>query len=128
LIDEEVGRKRGLSSIPLKGGYKMVKGLRPGFVPGVVDFLLDEFCQALQPFYAKWAEQPAEGRPSLQEALRREQDQVAEALLGVTDRRADRSTNRAVIKVYRKLRSTAKGHVKEALPGLGRAIEPFLKG
>ena len=47
-------------------------------------------------------------------------------LFGETDKRANRSTNRVIVKVYRKLRGKAKGHVIEALPGLGRAIEPFL--
>ena len=46
LVDDEVARKRGLTAMPLKAGYKMVKGLKPGFVPGVVDFLLEEFCQS----------------------------------------------------------------------------------
>ncbi len=126
LVDSEVARKRGLMAIPLKAGYKVVKGFRPGFVPGVVDFLLDEFCQALDPFYQRWQESPADSRPTLAEALRRESDQVGEALLGVTDRRVDRSTNRPVVKVYRKLRGTAKKHVIEALPGLGQAIEGHL--
>ncbi|RMG06269.1 MAG: hypothetical protein D6731_26205 [Planctomycetota bacterium] len=122
-----MARKRGLRAMALKAGYKTVKGLRPGFVPAVVDFLLDEFCAALDPFYRRWSEGPADARPPLARALEAERDAVAEALLGVTDRRADRSTNRVVVKIYRKLRPTAKEHVLEALPGLGRSIEPFLR-
>ena len=126
LVDSEVSSKRGLMAIPLKAGYKVVKGFRPGFVGGVVDFLLDEFCQALDPFYQRWHETPVESRPNLTQALVRESDQVAEALLAVTDRRAERSTNRSIVKVYRKLRGTGKRHVIDALPGLGRTIEPHL--
>jgi hypothetical protein len=126
LIDDEVARKRGLLAIPLKAGFKVVKGFRPGFIPKVVDHLLPEFCEALEPLYVTWSETPKADRPTLEAALRKEQNSVAERLLGVTDRRADRSTNRVIIKVYRKLRGRAKNHVMEALPGLGQAIEPHL--
>lgn len=125
LVDAEVASKRGLSSIPLKAGFKLIKGLKPGFIPSAVDYLLDEFCESLQPFYAEWSAQPA-GRPTLAAALQRQSDQVADALLGVTDRRAERATNAIVLKTYRKLRGMAKGHVVAALPGLGRTIEPYL--
>ncbi len=126
LIDDEVDRKRGLMSMPLKAGFKVVKGLRPGFIPAAVDFLLDEFCTALQPFYEAWASRPPEQRPPLAQELSRQQDRVADALLTVTDRRAQRSQNRVVVKTYEKLRGAAKGHVIEALPGLARTIEPHL--
>ena len=127
LIDDEVARKSGLSSLPLKAGFKLIKGLRPGFIPGAVDFLLDEFCETLQPFYAEWSALPETDRPPLGAELQRQSERVADALLGVTDRRAERSTNRVVLKTYRKLRGVAKGHVVAALPGLGRTIEPYLK-
>lgn len=127
LIDSEMGRKKGLKAMPLKAGYKLVKGFKPGFVRGAVDHLLDEFCERLDPFYQAWNESPPEGRPTLTEALRRDQYKVADALLGVTDSRAQKSTNRVIKKTYSKLRPIAQGHVQEALPGLGRTIEPFLK-
>ena len=127
LIDDEVASKRGLTSIPVKAGFKVVKGLRPGFVRAAVDFLLDDFCGALDPFYQRWASEDPASRPPLSEALRRDGDPVADALLGVTDRRAQGSTNRVIVKTYQKLRGTAKGHVREALPGLGRTVEPYLR-
>ena len=127
LIDGEMGRKKGLKAMPLKAGYKLVKGFRPGFVRGCVEYLLDDFCAKLDPFYQTWTASPAEGRPSLTEALRREEHKVSDALLGVTDVRAERSKNRGIRKMYFKLRPIAQSHVREALPGLGRTIEPYLK-
>ncbi len=126
LIDDEVARKRGLMAVPLKAGFKVIKGLRPGFIPHAVDFLLDDFCNALQPFYDEWSRQPPESRAGLEQTLVRDSDRVADALLGVTDRRAQRAKNRVVLKTYQKLRGAAKGHVVDALPGLARAIEPHL--
>lgn len=126
LIDDEVSSK-GLMAMPLKAGYKVVKGLKPGFVRGAMDFLLDDFCRALEPFHRSWAETPAETRGPLLDALRRSESAVAEALLGITDRRAERSSHATVKSLYHKLRGTAKTHVIAALPGLSRTIQPHLQ-
>lgn len=126
LIDAEVASKGGLSAVPIKLGFAAVKGVKPGFIPSAVDFLLDEFCDALDPFYQRWA--TSEPRAPLAQALNRDADAVSEALLAVTDRRAQRSTNAVVKKAYEKLRGSAKQHVKAALPGLGRTMEPYVRG
>jgi hypothetical protein len=126
MIDDEMASKGGLMSVPLKAGYKVVKGLRPGFVRGAMDFLLDDFCRALEPFFRAWADAPPEQRGSLEAALRREQEKVADALLGITDRRAERSTHTTIKGLYGKLRGTAKTHVTAALPRLARTIQPHL--
>ena len=41
LIDEEVDSKGGISGFAIKGGYKLVKGFKPGFIPEVVESLVD---------------------------------------------------------------------------------------
>lgn len=125
LIDAEVASKRGLSALPLKAGYKVIQGVKPGFVRHCVDFLLDDFCVALEPYYQAWSQK--DPRPSLESTLRAQAPQVADALLGVTDKRAQRAQNRTLISLYQKLRGAAKGHVEAALPGLGRTFEPYLK-
>lgn len=127
LIDEEVSSKSGLLAMPLKAGYKVVKGLKPGFVRGAMDFLLDDFCRALEPFYRSWADAPAESRGPLADALRKNEHQVADALLSITDQRAARSQHATVKSLYQKLRGAAKGHVIAALPRLARTIEPHLQ-
>jgi len=125
LIDQEVGAKRGVLALPLKAGYKVIQGVKPGFVGQCVDFLLDDFCDALSPFYVTWSTK--DPRPALASELGQQDAVVADALLGVTDRRAQRSTNATLKKLYNKLRGTAKKHVEAALPGLARTIEPYLK-
>ena len=42
LIDEEMAAKSGLTALPLKGGYKVVKAIKPGFIEESVDHLLDD--------------------------------------------------------------------------------------
>ncbi|MCW8141143.1 MAG: hypothetical protein KIT58_19765, partial [Planctomycetota bacterium] len=81
MIDEEVASKGGLMSLPLKAAYKVVKGVRPGFVRAAMDFLLDDFCRALEPFYRAWADTAAETRAPLGDALRTEQEREADAQL-----------------------------------------------
>lgn len=125
LIDQEVGSKRGVLALPLKAGYKVIQGVKPGFVGQCVDFLLDDFCDALNPFYETW--NGKDPKPALAVELGQQAPTVSDALLGVTDRRAQRSTNGTLKKLYNKLRGTAKKHVEAALPGLARTIEPYVK-
>lgn len=127
LIENEVSSKRGMLSLPLKAGYKVIKGVKPGFVAHCVDFLLDDFCVAMEPYYSDWASKDAATRGGLDRTLSGQPDKVSEALLGVTDGRAQRATNRTLKKLYTKLRPRAKEHVKAALPGLGRTLEPYVR-
>ncbi len=124
LIDEEVASKGGLSGVGIKMGYGVIKALKPGFVGHVVDGLLDDFVGKLEPFYATWTSAGV-GKP-FGDHLRGQAAQVAEALLTITDERSRRSTNQTVIKLYGKLRPSAKTHVEHAVPNLGRVIEQHL--
>ena len=47
---------------------------------------------------------------------------VADALLAITDRKAERSTNGAVKGAYSKLRGMAKSNVESAIPGLAKIV------
>ena len=80
------------------------------------------------PFYAASVEEAARNRRpvahTFADHLVAEGDAVADALLAVTDRRAEKASG-PLLKAYRRLRSTAKEHVKAAVPGLARTIAPF---
>lgn len=121
LIDAEVKSKGGLSGIAVKGAYGVVKAVKPTFVPEVIDGMLDEWVAKLEPFYESW--QKDGGGKSFSSYLDGRRDAAAEALLGVTDGRARVSKNGSVKKMYEKMRPTAKKHVEEALPRLGKLIE-----
>lgn len=128
LIDQEMAAKSGLRALAFRAAYKLVKGFKPGFMPGVVNSMLPEFCDALEPFFQEWVgEGPSRG--GLDGKLIKEQAKVSESLLAVADRRVNNAGMKgaAVLqKVYRKLRPGAKNHVVTALPGLARTVRPFL--
>ncbi len=118
LIDEEVKDKSGLSGMAIKAGYKAVKGIKPGFIKNVVSDLLPEFAEALEPLSAQAA---AEGAP-VDGHLLKHSAEAADALLSVTDGKAEKSTNGLVKSTYKKLRPSAKKNVEAALPRLGALI------
>ena len=123
LVDQEVASKRGISGIAIKGAYKTVKAIKRGFVPGVVDFLLDEWVDKLESYYEGFLGQDGGDFVSYISARRPE---VAESLLEVTDKRATTTTHRTAGKVYRKLRPSAKQNVSEAVPKLARIVQGHL--
>ncbi len=119
VLDAEVADKGGLTGLAVKGGYKVVQGVRPGFVRDIVTGLLDDFLEAMDPLYQ---EAKQKGRPA-GAYLQENKSRVAEALLGVTDRKAQRADNGMLKKAYEKLRPLAKGQVESAAPRLGQLLE-----
>lgn len=117
LIEAEVKKK----NIIVKGVYKMVKAIKPGTIPNAVDGLLDDFVEKLQPFYENF--QKDDSANNLRSFLGDRSSDVAEALLSVTDERADNSRHKTMVKGYKKLRPKGKEHVKEAVPGLGALLD-----
>lgn len=119
IVDQEVADKRGMGGMAIKAGYKAVKGIKPGFITNVVTDLLPEFARALDPLYreAKEQEQPVAAH------LVKHKGRAAEALLAITDGKAERS-NRGIVKnTYKRLRPSAKDNVEAAMPRLGQLIE-----
>lgn len=120
LVDQEVDDKSGVSGTVVKTGYSAVKKIKPGIIGSAVDSLLDEFVAALEPFYADFK---AAGAGQFADYLPGRGDEAADALLSVTDARAERSSRDSIKKVYSKLRPNGKKNVQEALPRLGAVID-----
>jgi hypothetical protein len=121
VLDEEVADKGGLSGMAVKAAFSVVKGVKPGFIRQAVDHLLDDFLDTLEPIHR---EALAQGKKP-GEHIRNESSRVAEALLAVTDAKAKRAENPAILKTYEKLRPSAKKHVEAAAPRLGQLLEKF---
>ena len=119
VLDLEVEDKGGLGGIAIKTAYKLVKGISPDFLRQVVNHLLDDFLDALDPLYQEAVSRQV--RPSAH--LRAQPGRVADALLAITDARAARAQNPMVKKTYEKLRAGAKKHVEAAVPRLGDLFE-----
>jgi hypothetical protein len=121
LIDSEVEKKSGLSGMAIKAGYGAVKGIKPGFVEKVVKDLLPEFARALSSLEA---EAHAKGEP-VAKYLEQNASRAADALLAVTDAKAERSQNKVVKGAYGKLRGIAKAQVESAVPGLAAIVQRY---
>jgi hypothetical protein len=123
LIDSQVSAKGGLSGMAIKGAYATIKAVKRGFVPSVVDALLDDWLGKLQPHYDKWS---AGGGGTFAEFVIARSDDVAEDLLAVTDERAASTKHTTAKKAYEKMRGSAKKNVIEGIPELARLVERHL--
>ena len=121
LINTEVKSKKGLSGAAIKAAFAIVKAIKPRVIEDSVDGLLDEFTDALQPYYTTFQDHGEPG--TLEEFLKARAGDVAESLLAITDKRAERAKNKTMVKAYRKLRPKGKTHVELAAPGIGGVLD-----
>jgi hypothetical protein len=118
LVDEEVASKGGLSGLAVKAGYAAVKGIKPGFIAEVINKLLKEFADQLDPI---WDEGKKKGDASAHLAANK--SRVADALLSVTDAKAKNAKSSVVRGTYEKLRGSAKKNVEDAVPRLAKLLQ-----
>lgn len=123
LIDGEVAATSGISGFAIKAGYKVVKGLRSGrMIPDVVDGLLNEFADAIEPLHAEYRGGGAKAG-GFGAFLRANDRRAVQALLSVTDARARRTDNTVLKKTYDGLRKYAEDSVAHALLGVGAMVD-----
>jgi hypothetical protein len=122
MIDSQLASKSGFSGIALKAAFAALKGIKPGYIPHVVEMLLPECFDALDPI---WSEGLQKGDPVTHLSVSR--SQAAEALLSITDERVKVSQRAIVRGTYEKLRKSAKEHVEEAVPDLAKVIDRYTK-
>jgi hypothetical protein len=119
LIDAQVKQKGFI----IKGAYSTIKTIKKGFISETVDALLDDWLTQLQPHYEKWeATKPS----SLKDFKIARGDDIAEDLLKVTDKRAEKTSNTTAKKMYGKMRDGAKRNVVEAIPELAGMLEKHI--
>jgi hypothetical protein len=118
LVDEEV-RNSGLI---VKGAYKVVTTFKSGIIHDAVDTLIDDFVARLEPFHHDFAET---GGASFGDYLASRGEEVANALMGVTDERAAQSDRATLKKAYEKVRPSGAKNIQEALPKLGKLVEKY---
>ena len=119
LVESEV-RGKGLI---IRGAFKTVSKIKPGFVKGAIDGLLDDWLKNMEPYYASWK---SGGEGSFSDHLNSQKREVANDLLKVTDERAETSSHKTAAKMYKKLRPSALNNVESAVPGLAALIEKHL--
>ena len=113
MIEAEVSDKSGLSGIAIKTAFAMVQKVKPGFVGGTLNHLLDDFAKKVDPFWLDCQAQKADPRGFFS----KNGASVADALLSITDGRA-RNASGPIRNTYDKLRPEASKHVVSAMPRL----------
>ena len=119
MIDQEVGEKSGVSGTAVKLAYKTVNKFLPGHVQHMVESLLPDMVDKLEPY---WADFSISGGSEFGDYLAKRGGEVSEALLSVTDARAAASSRPTIIKAYRSVRGSAVKNVEAALPHVGDLV------
>ncbi len=122
LIKQEVSGKSGVSGTAVKLAYKAASTLAPGYLQSTVESLIPDMADKLDPY---WAEFAASGADGFGDYLVKRGDEVSEALLSVTDRRAEVCERPTILKAYRTVRNGAAKHVEAALPNLGSLVQKY---
>ena len=94
IVDAEVSDKKGLSGLT-KAAFKTVKAVKPNMLESVLDVLFEEFVEALTLIYDAYERDPEN---DLFVYFTGRSGQVADALLSITDRRAQKSKLKGLVK------------------------------
>lgn len=122
MIEAQVASKSGLSGIAIKTAFTALKGIKPGYIPDVVEALLPQCLDAIDPI---WSEGVQKGDPV--EHLTESRSHTADLLLSITDDIAKNSKRQIVRSTYDKLRGSAKQHVEAAVPDFAKVVDNYTK-
>jgi hypothetical protein len=124
LVDHEVADMSGVTGTAVRIAYKTVRTFDAGHIPAMIGTILPSVAQALEPYWADFsAEFPVGG--DFGGYLASRGDEVAEALLAITDSRQRASSRATIVKAYKTVRGSAAKHVKAALPALGALVQKY---
>jgi len=119
LIEQEVSDKSGIAGTAVKLAYKTVTTFARGYVRDTVESLLPDLVGKLQPF---WADFTTSGGSEFGDYLAKRGDEVADAMLSITDARAAASDRPTIVKAYRSVRGSAAKQIQAALPQVGDLV------
>jgi len=119
LIQDEISEKSGVSGTAVKLAYKTVNTFMPGHIRNMVEKLLPETVDQLEPF---WAPFSSSGGSGFGDYLAKRGGEVAQALLSVTDAKAGSSGRPTIVKSYGSVRGSAAKHIEAALPRVGDLV------
>ena len=122
LVKQELSAKSGISATAIKVAYKVVTTFAPGYCQSSVESMLPDMTDQLEPF---WADFITTGGSEFGDYLAKRGDEVAEALLVVTDAMARGSDRAAIVKAYKSVRGSASKHIQTALPNLGAMVQKY---
>ena len=119
LVEQEVSEKSGVSGTAVKVAYKTVATFMPGHIRHMVGKLLPDIVDQLEPF---WADFNSSGGSEFGDYLAKRGNEVAQALLSVSDAKAASSGRPTIVKAYGSVRGSAVKHIEAALPRVGDLV------
>jgi hypothetical protein len=122
LIDHQVAEMSGISGTAVKLAYKTANKFAAGHIHDQVEALLPLMAAQLDPY---WADFHASGGADFGDYLSKRGDEVADALLSITDTRAANSSHPTIVKAYQAVRGSAAKHVVAALPQVGALVQKY---
>ena len=132
LVDHEVADLSGVTGTAVRIAYKTVRTFDAGHTRVMIESLLPDVAAALQPYWTAFTAEFSAGGPSADGGdfggyLASREDEVAEALLAITDSRQRASSRATIVKAYKTVRGSAVKHVKAALPALGALVQKYMR-
>jgi len=125
LVDHEVAEMAGVTGTAVRLAYKTVRTFDVGHIPAMIETILPSVAEALQPYWENFSTGFA-GAGDFGGYLASREDEVAEALLAITDSRQRASSRATIVKAYKTVRGSAVKHVKAALPALGALVQKYM--
>jgi hypothetical protein len=122
LIEQRVADLSGISGAAVKLAYKTASTFAPGHIKHMVETLLPNMVNELQPY---WADFSTSGGSEFGDYLAKRGPEVSEALLSVTDARAAASKRPVIYRAYNTVRGGAAKHVQAALPDVGDLVMKY---
>ena len=122
LIEQEVAAKSGVSGTTVKLAYKTANAFASGYTHNIIESLLPDMVAQLEPY---WADFGASGASEFGDYLAKRGEEVAAALLTVTDAKAKASQRPTIVRAYGAVRGGAAKHIMAALPNLGTLVQKY---
>lgn len=119
-LHAEVASKKGMTGMAIRSAFSAFQTVQPGMARHMFGKLLPAFVPAIEPHWA--AARQGDPRAYFQE----HKQEVATALLSVTDARAERAKNKMLAGLYRRLRSRADAPVADAVPRIADILTSVL--
>ena len=125
LVTDQVAELSGVTGAAVKLAYNTVRKFDANHIHGMIETILPNVADALQPYWAQFSAQYTPSSGDFGGYLAAREEEVAEALLAITDRRRDNSDRPTIVKAYNTIRGRASKQVKAALPALGLLIQKY---
>ena len=125
LVEHEVADMSGVTGTAVRLAYKTVRTFDAGHIKAMIETILPSVAEALQPYWANFTAEFA-GGGDFGGYLTSRDDEVAEALLAITDSRQRASSRATIVKAYKTVRGSAVKHVKAAVPPLGALVQKYM--